>query len=106
MQVSTNLRDVNRVAIVSCVRKVLREGVSDLSRYASCWTQAERSQQAVITRRGARLPVSDGGETSEGSCSVDAVVRIAAECRVATSDPCRRAEYLLRRRSIDVDRPD
>src|SRR6185369_14193823 len=76
MQVRTNLRDVDHIAIVSCVRKILREGIGKLRCYASCWTQAERRQQSMITRCGAGLPVNEGAETSEGSRSVNTVIRI------------------------------
>ena len=62
----------------------------------------------MITRGGARLPVSDGAETSLGSRSVNTIGKtvLRTQSRITSSDTLRRGYYFLRRRCIDVDWTD
>src|SRR5215210_5413863 len=89
VKVCAKLRDIDGVSIVGRVSDVLRPRVSKLRSYAAGWTQPERTQQAVITRRRTRLAVNDGAEATKRPSEVDTVRRIVgrAKSSVATSDP-------------------
>src|SRR5215203_5598356 len=89
VKVCANLRDIDGVSIVGRVSYVLRPGVGKLRSYATGWTQPERTQQAVITRRRTRLAVGDGAKATKRPSEVNTVRRIVgrAESGVATSDP-------------------
>src|ERR1044072_1372225 len=106
MKVGTNLRHVDRVAIVCRISQILGPRVSDLRGDTTRRTQAERSQQSVITRRRARLTVSNRTEPAEWSREVDAVVRVVARAqrRVATRNALPSCNDLRGRRRVDVRR--
>src|SRR5215212_2854761 len=108
VKVCANLRDIDGVSIVGRVSDVLRPRVSKLRSYATGWTQSERTQQAVITRRRARLAVCDGAEATERPSEVNTVRGIVsrAQSGVATCDSNGGRDDLRRCRRVDVDRPD
>src|SRR6476659_9359571 len=88
MQVGANLRHVDRIAVVGRVSQRLGPRVRKLRGDAARWTQAERSQQTVITGRSARLAIGDRAETTERPRQVDAVVRVVrrVQRRIATGN--------------------
>src|ERR1051326_5496393 len=106
MQVGANLRYVDSIAVVRRVGQRLGPRVSNLRRNTTRRTQAERSQQSVVTRRRAGLPVSNGTEAAERPREVNTVVRVVrgVQSSVATSDALGSRDDFGRGRSVDVHR--